>query len=97
MLKDNYERRFLRPAEVRSVIMQWDIRRKARVWSDDEIRSRLELTPEHFEVFDGEMLFTAEHRLNLLGVVLEQVGIDAALRLAPKELWREALDEYERE
>ncbi|HEV7484113.1 MAG TPA: hypothetical protein VGQ65_00420 [Thermoanaerobaculia bacterium] len=77
--------------------MQWDIRREPRRWSNDEIRSRLKLTPEHFEVFDGEMLFTEEHRVNLLGVVLEQVGIDAALRLAPKELWREALDAYERE
>jgi hypothetical protein len=77
--------------------MQWDIRREPRRWSNDEIRSRLELTPEHFEVFDGEMLFTEEHRVNLLGVVLEQVGIDTALRLAPKELWREALDAYEQE
>lgn len=77
--------------------MQWDIRREGRAWSGDEMRSRLELTPEHFEVFDGKMLFTDEDRLNLLGVVLEQVGIDDALRLAPKELWREALDSYERE
>jgi hypothetical protein len=77
--------------------MQWDIRLEGRAWSDDEVWSRLELTPEHFEVFDGKMLFTEEHRLNLLGVVLEQVGIDAALRLAPEALWREALDAYERE
>jgi hypothetical protein len=77
--------------------MQWDIRREPRRWSDDEIRSRLELTPEHFEVFDGEMLSTEEDRVNLLGIMLEQVGIDAALRLAPKELWREALDAYEQE
>jgi hypothetical protein len=77
--------------------MQWDIRREPRRWSNDEIRSRLELTPEHFEVFDGEMLFTEQDRVNLLGVVLEQVGIDAALRLAPNKLWREALDTYEQE
>jgi hypothetical protein len=77
--------------------MEWDIRREGRAWRDDEVRSRLELTPEHFEVFDGWMLFTEEDRLNLLAVVLEQVGIDAALRLAPKELWREAFDAYERE
>jgi hypothetical protein len=77
--------------------MQWDIRRKGRRWRNDQIRSRLELTPEHFEVFNGWMLFTTKHRRNLLGVVLEQVGIDAALRLAPKELWREALNAYERE
>jgi len=77
--------------------MQWDIRREGRAWSRDEMRSRLALTPEHFEVFDGKMLFTEENRLDLLGVVLEQVGIDAALRLVPKELWREALEAYERE
>jgi hypothetical protein len=76
--------------------MQWDIRREGRPWSNDEIRSRLELTPEHFEVFDGWILFAEEDRCNLLRVVLEQVGIDAALRLAPKELWREALDADDR-
>jgi hypothetical protein len=77
--------------------MQWDIRRQGRPWSGDEIRSRLELTPERFEVLDGWMLSTEEDRLNLLAVTLEQVGIDAALKLAPKELWRKALDAYERE
>jgi hypothetical protein len=77
--------------------MRWDIRREGRPWSADEIRSRLELTPEHFEVFDGWVLFTEEDRLNLLAVTLEQVGIDAALKLAPKELWRKALVAYERE
>jgi hypothetical protein len=59
--------------------------------------SRLDFTPDHFEVIDGEMLCSETHRINLLGVVLEQVGIDTALRLAPKELWREARDAYDRE
>jgi hypothetical protein len=77
--------------------LQWDIRRGPRRWNGDEVNKRLELTPDHFEVIDGEMLCSEEHRVNLLGVVLEQVGIDAALRLAPKELWREALDAYEQE
>lgn len=77
--------------------MQWDIRREPRRWNSDEISSRLELTPDFFEVIDGEMLCSDEHRLNLLGVVLEQVGIDAALRLASKELWLEALDAYKEE
>jgi|GEM_PF-683752 len=97
MLKDNYERRFLHPAEVRSAIMQWDIRREGRAWSDDEFPARWALTPEKYEVWDGKMLWTDEDRLNLLALLLENVGIDAALRLAPKEVWREALDAYEHE
>ena len=36
-----------------------------------------------------------EERLNLLAMLLENVGIDAAVRLAPANVWREALDELE--
>lgn len=43
------------------------------------------------------MFWTDEDRLNLLALLLENVGIDAAMRLAPNEVWREALEGYERE
>jgi len=75
--------------------MLWDIRREGRAWSQEEFDERWALTPEKYECFDGKMLYTDEDRLNLLALLLEQVGIDEALRLAPKELWREALAAYE--
>lgn len=69
----------------------WDIRREGRAWSLDEIDVRWALTPEHFELIDGKMFFEEEQRIHLLAMLLENVGIDAAVRLAPAELWREAL------
>ncbi|MGH9422066.1 MAG: hypothetical protein ACRD3J_18960 [Thermoanaerobaculia bacterium] len=77
--------------------MQWDIRREGRAWSREEFRERWDLTPENFESIDGKMFFEDEQRLNVLALLMENVGIDAALRLVPKEVWREALEAYERE
>ncbi len=73
--------------------IHWDIRREGRAWSADEIRPRMDLTPEHFEVFDGKLFWTDEERENLLAILLENVGVDRALRLAPAAIWREAIAE----
>src|SRR6266540_3189639 len=70
--------------------VRWDIRREPRAWSGDEINARGALTPEHFEIIDGKLFFEDEQRLDLLAMLLENVGLDAAIRLAPVELWREA-------
>jgi hypothetical protein len=71
--------------------LQWDIRREPRAWSNEELEARWPFTPEHFEAIDGKLFFEEEQRLHLLAMLLENVGIDAAVRLAPAELWREAL------
>ena len=73
--------------------IHWDIRREPREWSVEEINVRWPHTPEHFELIDGKMFFEDEQRLHLLAMLLENMGIDAAIRLAPPELWREALDQ----
>ena len=72
--------------------IRWDIRREPRAWSRDEMEVRWPLTPEHFEAFDGKMFYDDEQRMHLLAMLLENIGIDAVLRLAPAERWREALD-----
>ncbi len=72
--------------------IQWDIRREPRSWSRDEMKARFALTPEHFEAIDGKLFFEEQQRLNLLRMLLENVGLDAAVRLAPAALWREALN-----
>jgi hypothetical protein len=74
----------------------WDIRREGRAWSGDEGYSRFELTPEKFEMVDGMLFWSDEQRVTLLALLLENVGIDVALRLAPLDRWREALAAAER-
>jgi len=50
--------------------------------------------PEKFELWDGYLFNTVDHpdaRHALLGLLLVNVGLLDAVRLAPEERWREAL------
>lgn len=72
--------------------VRWDIRREGRAWGEaDDFSARWELTPEKFEVYQGKLFWHENDRINLLALLLEQVGVDAALRLGPLEVWEEAL------
>lgn len=71
--------------------IEWDIRREGRAWEIAEGQSRFDLTPEKFEMVDGRLFWSQRDRVVLLALLLENVGIDAALSLAPIERWREAL------
>ena len=71
--------------------VQGDIRREDRVWSADEFRSRWDLTPEKLEVIRGKLLWEEDERLNLLAMLLENVGMDAAVGLGSVGLWEEAV------
>lgn len=74
----------------------WDIRRQGRAWGAEEWRGRYELTPEKFEVYKGKLFWDDEQRLNLLGLLLENVGIDAAIRLGNPEVWKSAVADLDR-
>jgi hypothetical protein len=52
---------------------------------------RLELTPEKFEMNRGRLFWSDEERLLLLGLLLENCGVDAAVRLGAPEVWRAAV------
>jgi len=69
----------------------WDIRRAGRPWSANEARGRFALTPEKFEMVDGRLFWSEAHRLTLLGLLLENVGVDAAVRLGDPDVWRAAV------
>lgn len=71
--------------------VEWDIRREGRAWAADEAFARFELTPEKFEMLNGRLFWSHTDRLVLLGLLLENVGIDAALALGRPEVWREAI------
>ncbi|HEX5436940.1 MAG TPA: hypothetical protein VFW98_07270 [Gemmatimonadaceae bacterium] len=73
--------------------VHWDIRRRGRAWVGNEMRARVELLPEKFEVIDGRLLWSERERIAMLGVMLEQVGIDKAIRLGDPARWRAAISE----
>jgi hypothetical protein len=43
------------------------------------------------EMVDGKLYDDDEQRLHMLGLLLENVGVDAAIRLGDPQVWREAI------
>jgi len=70
---------------------KWDIRRRCRLWTKDECWKRFELFPEKNEMFDGQLSWSQKERENILGLLLELVGTDKAVRLGRPEVWRAAI------
>jgi len=73
--------------------VDWDIRREGRAWTGDEAMARLQLTPEKFEMWRGKLFWSHADRVTLLGLLLENVGVDAAVRLGDPAVWRDAIRE----
>lgn len=73
--------------------VEWDIRRQGRAWNAGEIPRRYDLAPEKMELIEGKLFWTEEDRLIMLGLLLENVGIDKAIRLGNPQLWRAAIAE----
>ena len=70
---------------------RFDIRLEGRPWSQEEAPVRWELTAEKFEMFQGRLFWSDEERINLLGLLLENMGALAAVQLGRPEIWREAV------
>jgi hypothetical protein len=68
--------------------VRWNIGRQRRAWTGDEARERWELTPEKFEMDRGKLFWDETQRLTLLALLLENVGVDQAVRLASGTLIR---------
>jgi len=68
-----------------------DIRRKGRAWNGDEAVPRIRAFPARAEMIDGKFFWTEEERLAALGMLLENVGIDKAVRLGDPQPWKEAI------
>lgn len=71
--------------------VRWEIQREGRSWTASEFAARWELTPEKFEAYEGKIFWSETDRINLLGLLLESVGADAAVRLGRLEVWEAAL------
>ncbi len=42
-------------------------------------------------MWGGKLFLTDEERLTMLGLLIENVGVDAAVRLGDPEVWRHAV------
>lgn len=74
--------------------MKFNIQRQGRKWSRPEIEQKYyKLCPEKIELIEGKMFWTDEERLNMLALLLENVGIDAAVGLGDPAIWKQAIDE----
>ncbi len=74
--------------------MKWDIQRQGRKWNRSEIEEKyIKLCPEKMELIKGKLFWTDEDRLNLLAMLLENVGMDATVMLGDPALWKQAIEE----
>lgn len=69
----------------------WDIRGEGRSWRKDEAMDRYSLTPEKLEMVEGKLLWSEQDRESLLGLLLENIGADRAVRLGDPGVWRAAV------
>jgi len=74
--------------------MEFNIQRQGRKWSRGEIEQKYhKLCPEKIELIEGKMFWTDKQRLKMLALLLENVGMDAAVGLGDPTLWKQAIDE----
>jgi hypothetical protein len=75
--------------------IDWDIRREGRRWSHEEFDQRTFQAPEKIEYVNG--IFASEReRLIVLGMLLENLGIDKAIRFGRLEDWKAAIADLEK-
>ena len=70
---------------------EWDIRRDGHAW-DAEAHERIELTPEKIEMYEGKLFWEDSERVTMLALLLENVGVDRAVRLGNPAVWRAAVE-----
>jgi hypothetical protein len=81
---------------IRMTPTDWDIRREGRRWTRDEFERRVYQAPEKIE-FVGGIFASERERLTVLGMLLENLGIDKAVRLGKLADWKAALADLEKQ
>jgi hypothetical protein len=71
--------------------VRWEIQREGRAWTPQEWSLRRELTPDKNELRRGQLYYSDEDRLNMLALLLENIGADRAVRIGDPRVWREAI------
>jgi hypothetical protein len=71
----------------------WDIRRNGHPWARSALQFYLSDYPEKPEVMDAKLFWTEEDRMIVLGLLLENIGVDKAVRLGNPQVWKDAISE----
>jgi hypothetical protein len=69
----------------------FDIGLEGRRWTVTRLHALEDVLPEKMELIDGRLFWGERYRLGMLAAMLEHVGLEKAVTLAPKALWLEAL------
>jgi hypothetical protein len=69
----------------------FEIGLEGHLWDVNRYYALDTVLPEKMELIEGKLFGTERWRLGMLGAMLEQVGLVEAVKLAPRELWLEAL------
>jgi len=73
---------------------EWHIRREGQEWIGEQFKNRIYQAPAKIEFVGG--IFTDEYeRLTVLAMLLENLGIDKAVRLGKPEDWKAAVAELD--
>ncbi len=73
----------------------WDIRREGRHWTNEEFDERTSVAPEKIEYVNG-IFGSDRQRLIVLGMLLENLGIDKVVRFGRLEDWKAAIADLEK-
>ena len=73
---------------------EWNIRREGQQWSGELFDKRIYQAPERIE-FVGGIFVDETERLTVLAMLLENLGIDRAVRLGNPEDWKAAVKELD--
>jgi hypothetical protein len=72
---------------------KWDIRREGHAWDGEsgEAIHKLNMFPARAEMDGGMLFWNEQERLTALALLLENVGVDQAVRLGNPDVWRQAV------
>ena len=66
------------------------MRPEGRAWGPEGL-SRYYMVPERIELIDGKLFWSEEERLTMFAHLLENVGVNQAVRIRNPGVWRAAV------
>jgi hypothetical protein len=72
--------------------IDWRIARDAIDWADvtGGYQARYERSPQKIELIHGKLFMGEEQRLIMVGLLLENLGLDKVMQLGDPRVWKEA-------
>ncbi len=74
---------------------KWHNRREGQQWMGEKFKNRIYQAPEKIEFVEGGIFTNERERLTVLAMILENLGIDKAVRLGDPADWKAAVMELD--